>query len=138
MATLVQLKDSAAGIRLRIDKPQFRIGRATENEISIDDELVSKTHAVIEAMPNDERASLDYYIQDQESTNGTFVNDAKIGLHKLSNGDIIRIGMSNFKFLDDANDDPAETAQLHKTWIPGVFVTKPKKKAKKKATKKRG
>ncbi|MDH5446016.1 MAG: FHA domain-containing protein [Gammaproteobacteria bacterium] len=128
MATLVQIKDGSAGIRLRIDKPQFRIGRATENEISIDDELVSKTHAVIEAMPLDERASLDYYIQDQASTNGTFVNDARVDLHKLSNGDVIRIGMSNFRFLDDTNDDPAETAQLHKTWIPGVFVTKPKKK----------
>ena len=128
MATLVQLKDGSAGIRLRIDKPQFRIGRAGDNEISIDDELVSKTHAVIEAMQNDAQASFDYYIQDQQSTNGTFVNDKKIGLYKLSNGDVIRIGMSNFKFLDDTNDDPAETAQLHKTWIPGVFITKPKKK----------
>ena len=135
MATLVQLKDGSAGIRLRIDKPQFRIGRSAENEISIDDELVSKTHAVIEAMPNDERPSLDYYIQDQTSTNGTYVNDSKIGLHKLTNGDVIRIGTNNFRFLDDANDDPAETAQLHKTWIPGVFVTKPKKKTSKKPTK---
>ena len=136
MATLVQLKDGSAGIRLRIDKPRFCIGRGGENEISIDDELVSKTHAVIEAMQNDATACFDYYIQDQQSTNGTFVNDSKIGLHKLSNGDVIRIGMSNFRFLDDTNDDPAETAQLHKTWIPGVFVTRPKKKPKKKAAKK--
>ena len=136
MATLVQLKDGSTGIRLRIDKPRFCIGRAVENEISIDDELVSKTHAVIEAMQNDATASFDYYIQDQQSTNGTFVNDSKIGLYKLSNGDVIRIGMSNFRFLDDTNEDPAETAQLHKTWIPGVFVTRPKKKAKKKAAKK--
>lgn len=128
MATLVQLKEGAAGIRLRIEKPRFRIGRAADNEISIDDELVSKTHATIEAMENREQASFDYYIQDQESTNGTFVNDKKISLYKLSNGDVIRIGMNNFKFLDDTNDDPAETAQLHKTWIPGVFITKPKKK----------
>lgn len=137
MATLVQLKDGAAGIRLRIDKPQFRIGRAADNEISIDDELVSKTHAVIEAMQNDEQNSFDYYIQDQQSTNGTFVNDDKVKLFKLSNGDIIRIGMNNFRFLDDTNDDPAETAQLHKTWIPGVFVTRPKKKKAKKKTNKK-
>jgi len=131
MATLVQLKEGVAGIRLRLDKPQFRIGRAKDNEISIDDELVSKTHAIIEAMENKEQAVFDYYIQDQQSTNGTYVNDKKINLYKLSNGDVIRIGMSNFKFLDDTNDDPAETAQLHKTWIPGVFVTKPKKKTRK-------
>lgn len=137
MATLVQLKDGAAGIRLRIDKPQFRIGRANDNDISIDDELVSKTHAIIEAMENKERAVFEYYIQDQESTNGTFVNDKKIGLYKLSNGDVVRIGLNNFRFLDDTNDDPEETAQLHKTWIPGVFVTKPKKKKTKKKTKKK-
>lgn len=130
MATLVQLKEGVAGLRLRIDQPQFRIGRAKDNEISIDDELVSKTHAIIEAMENKEQATLDYYIQDQQSTNGTYVNDKQVNLYKLSNGDVVRIGMSNFKFLDDTNDDPAETAQLHKTWIPGVFVTKPKKKKK--------
>ncbi len=131
MATLVQLKEGVAGIRLRIDQPQFRIGRATDNDISIDDELVSKTHAVIEAMENKQRAAFDYYVQDQQSTNGTYVNDKKIDLYKLSNGDVVRIGTSNFKFLDDTNEDPAETAQLHKTWIPGVFVTKPKKGKKK-------
>lgn len=136
MATLVQLKDGVAGIRLRIDKPQFRIGRAADNEISIDDELVSKTHAVIEAMENKEQASFEYYIQDQDSTNGTFVNDKKIGLYKLSNGDVVRIGLTNFRFLDDTNDDPEETAQLHKTWIPGVFVTKPKKKSARKKSRK--
>lgn len=138
MATLVQLKDGVAGIRLRINKPQFRIGRASDNEISIDDELVSKTHATIEAMENKEQAAFDYYIQDMSSTNGTFVNDKKVSLYKLSNGDVVRIGMSNFKFLDDTNDDPDETAQLHKTWIPGVFYTKPKKKStgKKNANKK--
>jgi len=136
MATLIQLKEGVAGIRLRIDKPQFRLGRSTDNEVSIDDELVSKTHAIIEVMENKEASVFDYYIQDQESTNGTFVNDKKISLYKLSNGDVVRIGMSNFRFLDDTNDDPAETAQLHKTWIPGVFITKPKKKARKKATRK--
>jgi len=134
MATLVQLKEGVAGIRLRIDKPQFRIGRSRDNEISIDDELVSKTHAIIEAMENKQQAAFDYYIQDQQSTNGTYVNDKQVQLYKLSNGDVVRIGMSNFKFLDDTNDDPAETAQLHKTWIPGVFVTKPKKKKSKKKT----
>ncbi len=139
MATLVQLKEGAAGIRLRIEQPQFRIGRAKNNDLSIDDELVSKLHSIIEMMENKERATFDYYIQDQQSTNGTYVNDKKIDLYKLSNGDVVRIGLSNFKFLDDTNDDPAETAQLHKTWIPGVFVTKPKKKkAKKKVKKKPG
>lgn len=136
MATLVQYKDGLAGIRLQIDKQQFRIGRGTENDISIDDELVSKLHAIIEVVENaDSEGSFDYFLQDQESTNGTFVNDKKVTLYKLGNEDVIRIGMNNFKFLDDQSRDLDETAQLHSTWIPGVFYTGKKKKKKKKKAK---
>lgn len=132
MATLVQYKDGVAGIRLQIDKQQFRIGRGTDNEISIDDELVSKLHAIIEVVESqDNEGAFEYYLQDQESTNGTFVNDKKVGLYKLGNEDVIRIGLNNFKFLDDHNRDLEETAQLHSTWIPGVFYTGKKKKQKK-------
>ncbi|MDH5179318.1 MAG: FHA domain-containing protein [Gammaproteobacteria bacterium] len=138
MATLVQYKDGIAGIRLQIDKAPFRIGRGPDNEVSIDDELVSKLHAVIEVVQSkDAESGVEYYLHDQESTNGTFVNDKKITLYKLGNEDVIRIGLNNFKFLDDQHRDLEETAQLHSTWIPGVFYTgkKKKKAAKKKAGK---
>ncbi|MDH5407014.1 MAG: FHA domain-containing protein [Gammaproteobacteria bacterium] len=131
MATLVQYKDGVAGIRLQIDKPRFRIGRGPDNEISIDDELVSIVHAVIEIIQNDTE-NVEYYLQDQQSTNGTFVNDKKISLYKLANEDVIRIGLNNFKFIDDHSQDMEETAQLHNTWIPGVYYTGKKKKKKKK------
>lgn len=138
MAILIQMTDGSAGIKLRIDKPVFRIGRGPENEISINDDLVSKLHAVIEAVENPEAQGIfEYYIQDQDSTNGTFVNDQKISFSKLANADYIRIGMNNFRFVDDANDDLAETAKLHKSWIPGVYYTKKKgKKARKKKSSK--
>jgi len=135
MATLMQYKDGVAGIRLQIDKQQFRIGRGPNNEISIDDELVSVIHAVIEVIQHED--GFEYYLQDQQSTNGTFVNDKKVNLYKLANEDVIRIGMNNFKFLDDHSLDMEETAQLHNTWIPGVYYTGKKKKKKKKASAKK-
>ena len=129
MALLILLQDDVAGVRFRIDKPRFSIGRASENDISLDDELVSKEHAVIEAVPQKEGGlAFDYYLHDQKSTNHSYVNDEQVRLKKIQHDDIIRIGKSNFRFVDDSNDDLDETIKLHKTWIPGVFITKKKKK----------
>jgi len=128
VASLVQLKEGTAGIRLQIDKDKFSIGRGTENDISIDDELVSKLHAIIEITENNEAHCFDYFLKDQNSTNGLYVNDEKVQQYKLTHGDIIRIGLNNFQFQDDAQKNMDETAQLQKSWIPGVFYTKKKSK----------
>ncbi|VAX13990.1 hypothetical protein MNBD_GAMMA24-1453 [hydrothermal vent metagenome] len=126
MAILVQHNN--AGIKFPIDRQRIRIGRGTDNEICIDDELVSKEHAVIEVvLRSDKDAQVDYLLQDLDSTNHTFVNDQSVSLFKLSNGDVIRIGMNNFRFVDDADGGLDETSKLYKTWIPGVFYTGDKK-----------
>lgn len=131
MAMLIQYNEDEAGIRLPIDKQQMRIGRDTTNDISIDDDLVSKEHAILEVvMSTTEEGKIEYYLQDLKSTNHTFVNDELVTLHKLQNGDIIRIGMNNFKFVDELDGDMDETAKLQKTWIPGVYITKNKDKKK--------
>ena len=136
MALLILLQDGTTGVRFRIDKQQFTIGRNSDNDVCLDDDLVSKQHAVIEAvMQEDGEIVFDYFIQDQQSTNHTYVNDEKVRLFKLRHDDVIRIGKNLFRFVDDSNDDPKETIQLHKTWIPGVYITKKKNKKKKKKTK---
>ena len=130
MALLVQITDSGTGIRLPIEKQQLTIGRDADCDISLEDELVSKNLAVLEVVltPNENR--IEYMLQDQESTNNTYVNDERIDLCRLKDGDIIRVGMNNFRFEDEAKGDLEETARLHKTWIPGVYYTKSGKKKK--------
>ena len=129
MALLILLQDGSSGIRFRMDKPRMTLGRGSDNDIVIDDELVSKQHSSVEAIAQEnESLKFDYYVQDLESTNHTFVNDEKIKLQQLSHGDVLRIGRHIFKFVDDVNDDLDITTQLHKTWIPGIFVTKKGKK----------
>lgn len=128
MAMLLQQKPDGAGIKLVIAKQRITIGRDPANDISIDDDLVSKEHAVLEvALSPTDDSKLEYYLQDLDSTNHTYVNDDRISLFRLRNGDIIRIGMSNFRFVDEENGDLEETAKLHKTWIPGVYLKKGKK-----------
>lgn len=136
MALLIQFTESGAGIKLPLEKQRTTIGRDASNDISLDDELASKEHAVLEIINSED--GIRYLLQDLNSTNHTFVNDLPVEIYKLKDGDLIRIGMSDFRFI---SQDPAsmdETAQLYKTWIPGVFYTgKKKKKAKKKSGKKK-
>lgn len=124
MAALIQFKDGSEGITLRLENQVSLIGRGSDNDITINDELVSKNHAEITAREINQGESFEYVLKDCESTNGTFVNDKKIDQHSLKNNDVIRIGVNHFRFVDDDNDDLAATTQIQKTWIPGIYITK--------------
>ena len=125
MALIVQLHDGLAINKCALDKPKFSIGRSPNCDIFIDDTVVSSEHAVIEMIENPDAAGkAEYYIEDQDSTNCTFVNEKEIKRHKLSHNDIIRVGWVNFKFIDETKADPDKTAKIHKTWIPGVYFSK--------------
>ena len=125
MALIVQLHEGVAVNKCPLDQPRLRIGRSPECDIFIDDAVVSSEHAVIEKVENpDHKGAADYYLVDQNSTNGTFLNDEKPTRQKLEHDDVIRVGWVSFKFIDESKADPGKTAKIHKSWIPGVFYTK--------------
>jgi pSer/pThr/pTyr-binding forkhead associated (FHA) protein len=124
MAALIQFKNGVEGVTLRLENRVSRIGRGSDNEITINDELVSKDHAEIEARENDNGQGYEYFIKDKESTNGTYVNDKKVDEQLLKHEDIIRVGVNHFRFVDDANDDLSATTRIQKTWIPGIYISK--------------
>jgi len=125
MALIVQLHEGVAVNKCPLDQPRLRIGRSPKCDIFIDDAVVSTEHAVIERIESpDSKETVDYYLEDRNSTNGTFLNDEKTTRQKLRHNDIIRIGWVSFKFIDETKADPAKTAKIHKSWIPGVFYTK--------------
>lgn len=127
MAALIQFKGKVDGVTLRLEQRVSRLGRSTDNDITINDELVSKHHAVIEARHSpDAEVPFEYFIEDCGSTNGTFVNDRRVDLCQLHHDDIVRLGVNSFRFVDDANDDLAATIKIHKTWIPGLYISKTK------------
>ncbi len=108
-----------------LEKEQLRIGRSADADIFLDDKMVSNKHALVEMTSDpDQKGRVDYFIQDLESTNHTFVNGEKIERHKLVHEDRIRIGKHLFKFVDDAAALDEKTTKLHKSWIPGVYYTK--------------
>lgn len=129
MADLITFDDGKNGVRFPLAKDTSRIGRAAENDIVIEDELVSKFHAVIDRVKLDGRENLySYTLRDLGSTNGTFINGESVQQATLWNGDMIRMGMRFFKFDDGGQDehDFSKTTELRKSWIPGVYYTKKK------------
>ena len=128
MAALIQLQDGAGGLRTEIPLPVCHIGRGTENDICIDDELVSREHVIIELVRSEQDEQTTHFIlRDLDSTNGTFVNHEQVSTTVIQAGDTIRIGKSFFRFAEDGDDAFGETMILRKTFIPGVFVTREKK-----------
>jgi hypothetical protein len=69
------------------------IGRSRESDVQIDDRYASGFHARI--FNRDART----YVEDMNSTNGTLLNDAELkGEAELLDGDIVRIGDTEFRF----------------------------------------
>lgn len=82
-----------------LDRETMTIGRKTDNDIHIDNLAVSGNHAKILTILNDS------FIEDLDSTNGTYINGEKINRHALRNGEIIAIGKHELKYVNDAADD---------------------------------
>jgi putative serine protease PepD len=77
---------------ITVTGPKFSIGRAEDCDLVLDDEKVSRHHAYIEPGANGAT------IRDLGSSNGTFVNGARLTEPQpIGDGDTIRIGSTEFK-----------------------------------------
>src|SRR5919201_6537080 len=72
--------------RVAIDHFPFTVGRRSGKDLVLPDARVSRDHAHIE---KDETA---FYLVDEGSKHGTFVNDARVLRHQLSPNDRIVFG----------------------------------------------
>ncbi|MCR5218246.1 FHA domain-containing protein [Treponema sp.] len=71
---------------------KIMIGRETDNTIVVDNKLASRHHCMIQKIRDA------YFLKDENSTNGTFLNGRRIPPDKyvrLNPGDKITIGSSN-------------------------------------------
>ncbi|HEY9119944.1 MAG TPA: FHA domain-containing protein, partial [Marinobacter sp.] len=57
--------------------------------------------------------TVDFYITDSNSTNGTFVNDIRLnGRQRLNSNDLVRIGWNEFRFVDEDENAMEKTAYI--------------------------
>ena len=96
MAKLILSVDGVVMREIALTKDRMTIGRKPHNDIVIDNLAVSGEHAVIVTVVND------FFLEDIDSTNGTFVNGQPAKKHFLQNGDMIELGKYKLKFLNDA------------------------------------
>ena len=96
-ATLVVIKSPAldVGEEISVDSMPVAVGRGGQNEVPLDgDEFASAEHARFEAR----RDGL--WVEDVGSTNGTFVNGARVTTpRRLTKGDIVRVGQTDLKVV---------------------------------------
>jgi hypothetical protein len=76
-----------------ISSDRVNLGRASTNDIVIDDKAVSREHAV---MLRDESGQ---FVIESRGANGTFVNHLQIERAPLASGDLITIGDSTLRFV---------------------------------------
>ncbi len=80
-----------------LDKIYYSVGRAASNHIRLYDSCVSREHALIIRIPEENRAGYSYMIFDgssasRRSTNGLFVNGKRVLSHRLELLDKIGFG----------------------------------------------
>lgn len=93
------LYGESTGKSVRIEEgKEITLGRATDNQVVVDDVSVSRHHAVIRWKKGG------MFITDLGSTNGTFVNSEKVSAdyyYELNYSDDVKIGNIDFKILDE-------------------------------------
>ncbi len=110
MARLILSLDSQVLAEYNMSKERYTIGRLPDNDVRIDNPAVSGHHSLIINILNDS------FLEDLNSTNGTYVNGKLIKKHALQNGDVITIGHHQLRFSDEPAND-AEQDEFEKTMV---------------------
>jgi diguanylate cyclase (GGDEF)-like protein len=109
-ATLLVLRGRSLGKLYKLEGSRFLVGRATTADIVLDDDGVSRFHAVIT------QEAARFRVEDLGSKNGIIVNGFKVSDHVLDEGDRIQLGATTllkFTHQDDIEEQFQE--ELYKS-----------------------
>jgi diguanylate cyclase (GGDEF)-like protein len=100
------------GKRFVLDGGVLRVGRGADNQVVLEGDSVSRRHAHFE------RRGKDWYVVDDGSTNGTYVNEEQIA-HEvlLRNSDRIKVGPTILKFLSGADAEAKYHEEIYRMTI---------------------
>ena len=117
MARLILSLDGSVMAEYNMNKERYTIGRLPDNDIRIDNPAVSGHHSLIINILNDS------FLEDLNSTNGTYVNGKLIKKHALQHGDVVTVGHHQLRFVDTQSSD-SEPDEFEKTMVitPGSAV----------------
>ena len=110
MARLILSLDNQVLAEYNMTKERYTIGRLPDNDVRIDNPAVSGHHSLIINILNDS------FLEDLNSTNGTYVNGKLIKKHALQHGDVITIGHHQLRFSDQQAPE-TEQDEFEKTMV---------------------
>jgi pSer/pThr/pTyr-binding forkhead associated (FHA) protein len=115
MGKLVVSLDGVVIKEVQITKDKTTLGRRPYNDMVIDNLAVSGEHAVLQMVGND------VFIEDLNSTNGTYINGKAIKKQLLAHNDTVEIGKYKIKYLTDDGADYEKTMIMR----PGAAAQPP-------------
>jgi pSer/pThr/pTyr-binding forkhead associated (FHA) protein len=110
MARLILSLDNQVLAEYNMTKERYTVGRLPDNDVRIDNPAVSGHHSLIINILNDS------FLEDLNSTNGTYVNGKLIKKHALQHGDVITIGHHQLRFSDEQTNE-TEQDEFEKTMV---------------------
>ncbi len=114
MGKLVVSLDGVVIKEVQIAKDKTTLGRRPYNDIVIDNLAVSGEHAVLQMV------GADVFIEDLNSTNGTYINGKAIKKQLLTHNDMVEIGKYKMKYLVDEGSDYERTMILSPGALPAA------------------
>ena len=103
MGKLVVSLDGVVIKEVQITKDKTTLGRRPYNDIVIDNLAVSGEHAVLQMV------GADVFIEDLNSTNGTYINGKAVKKQLLTHNDTVEIGKYKIKYLVEDGTDYEKT-----------------------------
>jgi pSer/pThr/pTyr-binding forkhead associated (FHA) protein len=110
MARLILSLDGQTLAEYNMTKERYTVGRLPDNDIRIDNAAVSGHHSLLINILNDS------FLEDLNSTNGTYVNGKLIKKHALQHGDVITVGHHQLRDVDDQAQQQPED-EFEKTMV---------------------
>ena len=110
MARLILSLDGQILAEYNMTKERYTVGRLPDNDVRIDNAAVSGHHGLIINILNDS------FLEDLNSTNGTYVNGKLIKKHALTHGDVITIGHHHLRFVD-SQVESSEQDEFERTLV---------------------
>jgi pSer/pThr/pTyr-binding forkhead associated (FHA) protein len=105
---------------VQLTKDRTTLGRRPYNDIVIDNLAVSGEHAVLQM------SGSEVYLEDLNSTNGTYINGKAVKKQLLQNNDTVEIGKYKIKFINEVAGPTFEKTMILK---PGTVMPPPQPKA---------
>ena len=99
---------------VQLSKDRTTLGRRPYNDIVIDNLAVSGEHAVLLMTGNE------VYLEDLNSTNGTYVNGKAVKKQLLQNSDTVEIGKYKIKYINEAPGAGFEKTMIFKPGAVGM------------------